>query len=796
MKPTYLQRVLRLGAASCLAACCVLAHAESASAPIDQGYAYLEAGKYRLARLEFEQALKNPNEARAAEIHAAAGYTAYLMQFSEEAKQHLELALSMAEKSHDAQLEMRVRGYLGLLYAAAPKTRPLAPEAFERSLNLARQSGDKAQEYAVRLQLARLETRPAQRLEKLRTLGNDVDSAAMADAARVGLLLNIADQLKRLSEEDKSAVQSEARRLGQTTSERAAALAAKTGLTREQAQAEVYQTGFYEQEGKLAAASSAAEAAVRHAEQANAADVAMAGETARGRLFVRQGQAEHAVEAYRRAAFHVGEVRRDIPVFYQDGSSSYHETLEPIYRNLTDVLLRKSARTPDAEEKRKLLIEAVRTLERLKQSEMEDYFNDRCALDSALAVIIAPPPLAAQFLLGFDTNGAPAKVDGLAVNLASATGKTAILYTVVLDDRLELLLVSNGNIQQKTVAAPQAQIVRQALELNDKLRSGKPYKPASQQLHQWVLAPLGNLHAAGIEHLVYVPDSVLRLVPLAAFYDGHEFAVQHYSTVTNSSLRFTPAQLSKEGAARALLAGLSLPDGPSLDQIPANLLSPSAAKGAPSRGLTDEEPAPVQPVEQPDLRANPTQREQLAKSLALPGVVDEIHAVGEKMPEKTTLMNQTFTSQNLENDIQSGKYRLVHISSHGYFGHSAADSFIMAYDKTLGVNDVERILKPKPDGQAIDLVTFSACETAQGDDRAPLGFSGLAIRANARNAMGALWKVKDEPTRQLMQKYYAALTAANGDAAIALQQAQLGMLKDKGLAHPSYWSAFILTGGW
>ena len=121
----------------------------------------------------------------------------------------------------------------------------------------------------------------------------------------------------------------------------------------------------------------------------------------------------------------------------------------------------------------------------------------------------------------------------------------------------------------------------------------------------------------------------------------------------------------------------------------------------------------------------------------------------------------------------------------------------MTYDKNLGVGEVERIMRiNRGQGQPVDLVTFSACETAQGDERAPLGFSGLAIKASARNAMGALWPISDNATKYFMKEYYTALSTTAGDTGKSLHLAQMAMLRDKSLAHPSYWAAFILVGAW
>jgi CHAT domain-containing protein len=101
-----------------------------------------------------------------------------------------------------------------------------------------------------------------------------------------------------------------------------------------------------------------------------------------------------------------------------------------------------------------------------------------------------------------------------------------------------------------------------------------------------------------------------------------------------------------------------------------------------------------------------------------------------------------------------------------------------------------------------------------------LGFTGLAVQAGVKSAMGSLWYVSDEGTLGLMTQFYEQLKSAPIKSE-ALRLAQLAMLKgetrlqggnlvtsggsiplppelvklgDKDLTHPYYWSAFTMIG--
>jgi CHAT domain len=95
---------------------------------------------------------------------------------------------------------------------------------------------------------------------------------------------------------------------------------------------------------------------------------------------------------------------------------------------------------------------------------------------------------------------------------------------------------------------------------------------------------------------------------------------------------------------------------------------------------------------------------------------------------------------------------------------------------------------------ATGLVVLSACETGLGQVHVGEGVFGLRrafVLAGAKTLVMSLWKVPDEPTRELMEAFYARLLAGQGRAE-ALRDAQLAM-KAK-YPDPFYWGAFICQG--
>jgi CHAT domain-containing protein len=100
------------------------------------------------------------------------------------------------------------------------------------------------------------------------------------------------------------------------------------------------------------------------------------------------------------------------------------------------------------------------------------------------------------------------------------------------------------------------------------------------------------------------------------------------------------------------------------------------------------------------------------------------------------------------------------------------------------------------DGAPLDLLVLSACETAVGNDRAGLGFTGSAIRSGARSAMGSLWPISDTAARTLMIDFYKGLNTPELNKAEALQKAQATLRDSERFAHPFYWAPFTLVNDW
>ncbi len=181
----------------------------------------------------------------------------------------------------------------------------------------------------------------------------------------------------------------------------------------------------------------------------------------------------------------------------------------------------------------------------------------------------------------------------------------------------------------------------------------------------------------------------------------------------------------------------------------------------------------------------------------LPNVELELKEIQAEVPS-TVLLNQTFTSSNLQKEIKSSSFPVVHLATHGQFSSKAEDTFILTWDDRINIKQLNNVLKTRDltESSIIELLVLSACQTAVGDKRAALGLAGMAVRAGARSTLASLWSVNDAATASFMIKFYQNLADNKLTKAEAVRRAQLSLLQNPDYSHPYFWAPFILVGNW
>lgn len=100
------------------------------------------------------------------------------------------------------------------------------------------------------------------------------------------------------------------------------------------------------------------------------------------------------------------------------------------------------------------------------------------------------------------------------------------------------------------------------------------------------------------------------------------------------------------------------------------------------------------------------------------------------------------------------------------------------------------------DLRGLDLVVLSACETGRGTEvtgQGVLGLQASLLSAGTRGMVMSLWKVPDESTAFLMERFYFYYLDGYS-APTALRDAQRDVLQDERFKNPIHWAGWVFVG--
>lgn len=188
----------------------------------------------------------------------------------------------------------------------------------------------------------------------------------------------------------------------------------------------------------------------------------------------------------------------------------------------------------------------------------------------------------------------------------------------------------------------------------------------------------------------------------------------------------------------------------------------------------------------------------------LPSSGEEARAILALAPPGKTLAALGFAASR--ETVLSGAlshYRILHFATHGRLNteHPELSGIeLSSFDEQgrpregfLGAHEIYRL------HLEADLVVLSACETALGREVRGEGLVGLTrgfFHAGARRVVVSLWPVQDQPTAELMRRFYQALLRDHLSPAAALRRAQAGLRGEPGWQDPHDWAGFVLQGDW
>ncbi|MGK7915616.1 MAG: CHAT domain-containing protein, partial [Prochloraceae cyanobacterium] len=308
------------------------------------------------------------------------------------------------------------------------------------------------------------------------------------------------------------------------------------------------------------------------------------------------------------------------------------------------------------------------------------------------------------------------------------------------NDLLEILVVTpEGDpiyISGEKTGVTRSEVEKQAEILYREVANKEElWQAPAEQLYKWLIGNIeAELATREISNLLFVLPAKLRSLPLAALYDweSDQFLVQKgYNVGLAPSVNLMNTVYNKDIFQNA------------------SVLAFGSA----------------------DFEEDQEQQALKAVEFELPQI---INLRGGRDP----VLNEEFTLENLQTNLDQNSVPIVHLSTHADFNtQSIDDIYIQLYNRKLTLDEL-RSLELKIGSDDLELLVLSACRSAFGDLDAELGFAGLAIKLGVKTAIGSLWQVSDVSTPGLMIEFYNYLKTAPFKAE-ALGLAQIAMIEEK-----------------
>jgi len=390
--------------------------------------------------------------------------------------------------------------------------------------------------------------------------------------------------------------------------------------------------------------------------------------------------------------------------------------------------------------------------------------------------------------------------DEMRALLANQPLPTALLYYLPGDERLDVVLVSATGRKHWRLALSRKQLDSEVQNFAEALRNAaRDPRPAAQAMYARLFSPVAQAVAdSGARVLALSLADKLRFVPFAALHDGQGWLVERYAMALHPggalASRLKPASPHWRVAAFGASAGSG--EFPPLLSVRSEITS-VVRQGSASGG---------------------------AQGGALPG---------------EAWLDQAFTAQRLRAAV-GGDAQVLHVASHFKFvaGDAEASYLLLGDGSTLSLRE---LAGPDYRFDRTELVTLSACATGLSADdtfgQEVDGLAALLMGQGAPSVLASLWEVNDKSTATLMASLYRLRESRQLARVLALQQAQLAMIRSAdtalppasaaasqtrsvsrirlpgdpepapgedgfappaslGYGHPFHWAAFVLMGNW
>ena len=270
-----------------------------------------------------------------------------------------------------------------------------------------------------------------------------------------------------------------------------------------------------------------------------------------------------AIAAYRQSVNHLKSLRNDLNGSDADLQFSFRDSVEPVYRELVDLLLKDGDKIASNN-----LTAARDLIESLQVAELENFLRQGC-------------------------------LDTYTVQLDKIDRSAAIIYSIVLPDRVATIASIPGQpLRYYSSKISQQNIEQTITKLRTKIedpefspRQEQAFQAQSKQVYDLTIAPIAaDLQRSNTKTLVFVLDGVLRNLPMSVLYDGKQYLIEKYNLALTPGLQLVPpSDIGDRENRQAFLGGISK-SRPGFESLPGVKAEIEAIGNLiPSQKLIDEQ---------------------------------------------------------------------------------------------------------------------------------------------------------------------------------------------------------------
>ena len=184
-----------------------------------------------------------------------------------------------------------------------------------------------------------------------------------------------------------------------------------------------------------------------------------------------------AINYYRQASKSLKQLRQELAALDSIIQYDFRDNVEPVYKQFVELLLRGDTVSSDS------LEEARNAIEDLRIAELNNFFQDACITEEEV------------------------EVDEI---IDKQDPTAALIYTIILDDRLEVIAklpgqdLSHHSVTQNEQGYFQKVLWNLYVGLIDVTRNRSDVKPNAQEIYEWLIAPISpKLEESNVKTLVF-----------------------------------------------------------------------------------------------------------------------------------------------------------------------------------------------------------------------------------------------------------------------------------------------------